>query len=54
MVRETGIQSQVDSYQTLKNGTWCCLAEHSANFTFTLLYTDNTHQMALKIIIEKA
>ena len=26
MVRETGVQSQVELYQRLKNGTWCCLA----------------------------
>ena len=27
MVWETGVQSQVNSYQRHKNGTWCCLAE---------------------------
>ena len=26
MVLETGVQSQVESYQRLKNGNWCCLA----------------------------
>ena len=28
-VQETGFQSQVDSYQRLKNDTWYLLAEHS-------------------------
>ena len=28
--RETGVQSQVESYQSLKNGTWCRFALHSA------------------------
>ena len=27
---ETWIQSQVKSYQRLKNGTWCYLSSHSA------------------------
>ena len=27
MVRETGVQSQVESYQRLKNGTWYRLAK---------------------------
>ena len=26
MIRETGVQSQVESYQRLKNVTWCCFA----------------------------
>ena len=30
MVQETGVQSQVELYQRLKNGTWCRLALHSA------------------------
>ena len=25
MAQETGFQSQVESYQRLKNGTWCIL-----------------------------
>ena len=29
MARETAVQSQVKSYQRLKNCTWCCLAYHS-------------------------
>ena len=30
MARETRVQSQVESYQRLKNGTWCRFALHSA------------------------
>ena len=26
MVWETGVQSQIESYQRLKNGTWCRLS----------------------------
>ena len=31
MTRETWVQSQVESYQKLKNGTWCYLAKHCLN-----------------------
>ena len=31
MARETWVQSQVESYQRLKNGTWCLLAWHLLN-----------------------
>ena len=29
MVRDSGVQTHVDLYQRLKNGTWCRLAQHS-------------------------
>ena len=29
MARETGVQYDVDSYQRLKNGIWCLLAQHN-------------------------
>ena len=41
MVRETGVQSQVELYQRLKNGTW-----YLPNGTWYLL---NTHHYKVKV-----